>query len=250
MHPLQCLSELWALRGADKQDRPIKASFENLQNVHSAPCQLKSCCPQSPQAHAEALAMPIKVWCVASLCLTPSRLPFLNQWEPTSPLPPLQILFKHQSIFSCLQVLTASPTSSESCTTHFKPKAEVFLRNSLPSLPCSSWQATSSAARITLAPAGKQPNEPGFLPPGGGRSFQLPGWLGLPRGIFLMLKQTLWREGGATNRAKAGSCLSKAASRSAPPGTRQGPLGWPQSCSHCPSASGFTGDGLKLFLHM
>lgn len=116
-----------------------------------------------------------------------------------------------------------------SCATHFKPKAEVFLRNSLPSFPCSSWQATSSAARITLAPPGKQPNEPGFLPPRGGRSFQLPGWLRLPRGIFLMLKQILWREGGATNRARSGSHLSKAAPCSVSPGVWRGLSGWPQS---------------------
>lgn len=60
-----------------------------------------------------------------------------------------------------------------SCATHFKPKTEVFLRNALPSFPCSSWQATSSTARITLAPQKKQLNEPGFLPPGQHRSFQL-----------------------------------------------------------------------------
>lgn len=89
-----------------------------------------------------------------------------------------------------------------SCATRFKPKAEVFLRNSLPSFPCSSWQATSSAARITLAPPGKQLSEPGFLPPGGSRSFQLPGWLRFPT-FILMPKQTLRREGGATKRARA-----------------------------------------------
>lgn len=65
-----------------------------------------------------------------------------------------------------------------------------------------------------------------------------------------MLKQILWREGGATNRARAGRRLSKAAQCNVPLGVWQMLLRWPQSWSHCPSVSGFTGDDLKPYLHM
>lgn len=124
-------------------------------------------------------------------------------------------------------ILSSGPDSQPSFipgsyATHFKPKTEVFLRNSLPRFPCFSWQATSSTAGITLAPPKKQLNELGFLPPRGHRPFQLLRWLRQPRGIFLMPKQALRRE-EVTEWAGAGSPLSKAARCSVPPSVWQGP---------------------------
>lgn len=188
----------------------LKISRTCIQPFHVDwnPAVPRACCAHSPQAHPET-------WKNMECCIS-----VLHHFQASLVRVHSSPLSSANAAQASIIILPSGPDSQPnlipgSCATHFKPKTEVLLRNALPSFPCSSWQATSSTARITLAPPKKQLNDPGFLPPRGHRPFQLLRWLRLPRGIFLRHKQILGREEEVTKRA--GSHLSKAAWCSVPP---------------------------------